>query len=43
MIKKMEKEKNIMIMVYYNMRENIKMIINGMEKDMIEIKILYMN
>ena len=39
----MEKEKNIMIMVYYYMRENIKMIINGMEKDMIKIKILYMN
>ena len=39
----MEKEKNIMIMVYYYMKENIKMIINGMEEDMIEIKILYMN
>ena len=37
--KKMEKEKNIFMMEKYNLKENIYMIKNGMEKVMIEVEI----
>ena len=35
MEKGMEKEKNIILMVNYYLKVNIKMMLNGMEKDMI--------
>ena len=41
MEKEMEKEKNIELVNYY-LKENIKMIKYGMEKDMIKIIIYYM-
>ena len=33
MEKEMEKEKNIIMMVYYYLKENIQMVKNGMEKE----------
>ena len=36
----MEKEKNIMEMVNYNLKENILMENNGMERDIIKMAIL---
>ena len=41
--KEMEKEKNIIIMEYQNMKEIIYIIKNGMVKDMMKMVILYMN
>ena len=38
----MEKEKNIMKMVYYYLKENLKIILNGMENYLIKIIILSM-
>ena len=35
----MEKEKNIMIMINKNIKENIYMLKNGMEKDMMKMVI----
>ena len=40
---KMEQEKNIKNMEYQNLKGNIYMDLNGMEKDIIFIIILYMN
>ena len=43
MMKKMVKDLSIMKMVNLNLKENIYMIKNGMEKDMIYMVILLMN
>ena len=42
MAKKMEKAKNIMILAYYYLKENLGMTINGMENYMIKIKMILM-
>ena len=39
MEKSMEKEENILMIVYYNMMENILMVENGMVKDMMKMVI----
>ena len=41
-MKQMEKGLNIMRMVYYYLKENLKMVLNGMENYLIKIKILLM-
>jgi len=41
--KKMEEEKNILIMINYFLKENILMDYNGMEKDMMEKVMWNMN
>ncbi len=43
MEKNMDKEKNKLIMGNYYLKENIKMKLNGLEKDMIKMEKFYMN
>ena len=43
MEKEMEKEKNMIMTVHQNLKENIYLIENGMEKDLKKMEIQYMN
>jgi len=42
MEKEMEKEKNIIIMINYSLKENIPKVIDGMEKDIISMEMQYL-